>query len=257
MEPLAPAAPRGAERAEAVAAEPASGAGARVDVQQTGPEGSVKASRGGREVPLRLRLGRARRRAGPVTPTPSWKMEDDGVREGPSALAPAAASAAARRSSASARQLGASLWEIHDVAREVRRSRRRGGRAIAAGREHGGGGELDQVRVSIHSTLGIRIGWNAVRDRSSYNYFLFVCLVRAHYSVELSVTWLASFGPSSLICLLVPLLTTPPNAVFSRSKVLWTFSWCNASTISPPCFTEIIACWGSNLTKREGLILCY
>ncbi|AQK59312.1 hypothetical protein Zm00014a_020504 [Zea mays] len=144
MEPPAPAAPRGAERAEAVAAEPASGAGARVEVQQTGPEGSVKASRGGREVPLRLRLGRARRRAGPVTPTPSWKMEDDGVREGPSALAPAAASAAARRSSASARQLGASLWEIHDVAREVRRSRRRGGRAIAAGREHGGGGELDQ-----------------------------------------------------------------------------------------------------------------
>lgn len=148
MEPLAPAAPRGAERAEAVAAEPASGAGARVDVQQTGPEGSVKASRGGREVPLRLRLGRARRRAGPVTPTPSWKMEDDGVREGPSALAPAAASAAARRSSASARQLGASLWEIHDVAREVRRSRRRGGRAIAAGREHGGGGELDQPQSS-------------------------------------------------------------------------------------------------------------
>uniref|UniRef100_A0A804P2E0 Intracellular protein transport protein USO1-related n=1 Tax=Zea mays TaxID=4577 RepID=A0A804P2E0_MAIZE len=131
MEPPAPAAPRGAERAEAVAAEPASGAGARV------------------EVPLRLRLGRARRRAGPVTPTPSWKMEDDGVREGPSALAPAAASAAARRSSASARQLGASLWEIHDVAREVRRSRRRGGRAIAAGREHGGGGELDQSSGGI------------------------------------------------------------------------------------------------------------
>lgn len=152
MEPLAPAAPRGAERAEAVAAEPAPGA--RVEAQQTGPEGSGRASRGGREVPLRLRLGRSRRRAGPATPTPSWKMEDDeGVPEGPSA--PAAASAAARRSSAlaSARQLGASLWEIHDVAREVRRRRRRGGRGIPAGREHGGGGELDQVRVSVRSTF--------------------------------------------------------------------------------------------------------
>ncbi|XP_066318322.1 uncharacterized protein At5g41620-like isoform X2 [Miscanthus floridulus] len=150
MEPPATAAPRGAERAEAVAAEQAPGpgaAGARVEAQQTGPEGSGRASRGGRgEVPLRPRLRRARRRAGPATPTPSWKMEDEeGVREGPSAPA------AARRSSASAsaRQLGASLWEIHDVAREVHRSRRRGGRGVAAGREHGGGGELDQSSGGI------------------------------------------------------------------------------------------------------------
>ena len=176
MEPSAPAAPPprgGAERAEAVAAEPAPGPGARVEAQQqTGPEGSRRASRAGREreVPLRLRLGRARRRAGPATPTPSWKMEEEeGVRdreEGPSALA-AASAAAARRSSASAsaRQLGASLWEIHDVAREVRRSRRRGGRGVATGWEHGGGGggELDQVRGSVHSNLqprgiGFRIG---------------------------------------------------------------------------------------------------
>lgn len=151
MEPLAPSAPRGAERAEAVAAEPVPVAGARVGAQQTGPEGSGRASRGGQEAPLRLRLGRARRRAGLATPTPSWKMEDDGVLEVP----PASASApAARRNSASAsaRQLGASLWEIHDVAREVRRSRRRPGRGIAAGREHGdGGGEVGQVWVSIHS----------------------------------------------------------------------------------------------------------
>jgi hypothetical protein len=77
--------------------------------------------------------------------------EDEGVREGPPA--PAAARRSSASASASARQLGASLWEIHDVAREVRRSRPRGGRGVAAGREHGGGGELDQVRVSVHPTV--------------------------------------------------------------------------------------------------------
>ena len=250
MEPPAPAAPRGAERAEAVAAEQAPGpgaAGARVEAQQTGPEGSGRASRGGRgEVPLRLRLGRARRRAGPATPTPSWKMEDEeGVREGPSAPAPAAAAARRSPASASARQLGASLWEIHDVAREVRRSRRRGGRGVAAGREHGGGGELDQVRVSVHSNLhprgiGIRIGCVAADSVPSCSVLLnsesksikfrlakkkkiffnqIPKLVPARGSVELSVTWLAGFGPSSLICLLVPLLTTQCSFLKVQSTV--------------------------------------
>ncbi|PUZ75008.1 hypothetical protein GQ55_1G113100 [Panicum hallii var. hallii] len=73
-------------------------------------------------------------------------MEDDGDPEGPGA----AVAAAARRSSASAsaRQLGASLWEIHDVAREGRRHRPRGGRVAPAGREHGGGAEFDQPQSS-------------------------------------------------------------------------------------------------------------
>ncbi|CAN6237771.1 unnamed protein product [Urochloa humidicola] len=143
-------------RAELVAAEEPVLAGARAAAAAQGqqPGTSGGAGRGGREqVPLRLRLGRARRRAGPGTPAPSWKMEDDeGTREG----APAAATAlvAARRSSASAsaRQLGASLWEIHDVAREGRRrTRPRGGRGIAAGRDGGcigGGAELDQPQSS-------------------------------------------------------------------------------------------------------------
>ncbi|KAG2649992.1 hypothetical protein PVAP13_1NG183000 [Panicum virgatum] len=147
MEPQPPApaaaavAPGGAEP---VAAEeqvhPLPGArGAAAAAQQPGRSGSA-----GREpASLRLRLGRARRRAGPGTPAPSWKMEDEGAPEGSGA-----ALAVARRSSASARQLGASLWEIHDVARAGRRDRPRGGRGVAAGPEHGGGAEFDQPQSS-------------------------------------------------------------------------------------------------------------
>ncbi|KAJ1278863.1 hypothetical protein BS78_04G111700 [Paspalum vaginatum] len=138
MEPSPPApAPAAAPGgAEAVAAEPLRGA----------------RDAGARELPLRLRLGRARRRAGPGTPTPPWKMEDRrGVGDG---------AAAERRSSASAsaRQLGASLWEIHDVAREPRRgSRRRSGRAVAvAGGRDGdqsSGGIGRHLTVSKHHRL--------------------------------------------------------------------------------------------------------
>jgi hypothetical protein len=110
-----------------------------------GAGGRARGDRKGRgeEVPMRLRLGRARRRAEPGTPAPSWKMEDE---EEAASLA-----AAARRSSASAsvRQRGASLWEIHDAAPEAQ-LRRRGGRELAsAGREGAGRvGESDQVRVT-------------------------------------------------------------------------------------------------------------
>ncbi|TKW36899.1 hypothetical protein SEVIR_1G011900v4 [Setaria viridis] len=149
MEPPAPAAePVAAEEPVLPGARGAAAAAAQQQQQQPGSSGG-SGSAGREPVPLRLRLGRARRRAGPGTPTPSWKMEDEGAREGPGA----ATAAVARRSSASAsaRQLGASLWEIHDVARVGRRTRPRGGRGIAAGREGGGiggGAELDQPQSS-------------------------------------------------------------------------------------------------------------
>ncbi|CAL4970180.1 unnamed protein product [Urochloa decumbens] len=129
--------PVAAEEPVVLAGARAAAAAAAQQQQQPGPSGSA----GREQVPLRLRLGRARRRAVPGTPAPSWKMED----EAPAAEAAGAATAVlARRSSASARQLGASLWEIHDVAREGRRrTRTRGGRGIAAVRE-GGGVVLDQ-----------------------------------------------------------------------------------------------------------------
>ncbi|XP_062223589.1 uncharacterized protein At5g41620-like [Phragmites australis] len=150
MEPPAAASAGGGELAEAVA-EPV--LGATGEAQEPGPEGAGSAAsrggRAGREAPLRLQLGRARRRAGPGTPAPSWKMVD----EEPEGEGEGAVAAGARRSSASAsasaRQLGASLWEIHDVAREGRR-RRRGGRGLADdGREDGGGVKgVDQPQSS-------------------------------------------------------------------------------------------------------------
>ncbi|CAN6243823.1 unnamed protein product [Urochloa humidicola] len=155
MEPPVPAAvsPGGGADAKTVAAEEPVLAGARAAAAQNpGPSGGSGSAR--ESVPLRLRLGKARRRAGSGTPASSWKMEDEGVREGAAAPAAATALVAARRSSASAsaRQLGASLWEIHDVAREGRRRCRtkppRGGRGITAGREGGGGAELDQPQSS-------------------------------------------------------------------------------------------------------------
>uniref|UniRef100_A0A453S600 Uncharacterized protein n=1 Tax=Aegilops tauschii subsp. strangulata TaxID=200361 RepID=A0A453S600_AEGTS len=84
--------------------------------------------------PLRRELAaaRARRRAGRATPSPSWKLEASPPRpEEPPA------DAAGRRSSsgASARQLGATLWEIQDVVRAAgagRRIRRRARRGPAA-----------------------------------------------------------------------------------------------------------------------------
>jgi hypothetical protein len=156
-EPVLPGARAAATAAEAV----------QQQQQQAGSSGeSGSAGRGRQEpVPLRLRLGRARRRAGPGTPTPSWKMEDEGATEGPGA----ATAVVARRSSASAsaRQLGASLWEIHDVAsREGRRARPRAGRGIAAGREGGGvvrGAELDQVSISDSAFLP-SVAWQLEPD---------------------------------------------------------------------------------------------
>ncbi|CAN6251061.1 unnamed protein product [Urochloa humidicola] len=153
MEPPVPAAvaPGGGADAETVAAEEPvvlAGARAAASTQKPGPSGGSGSAR--EPVPLRLRLGKARRRAGAGTPASSWKMEDEGA---PAAGA-ATALVAARRSSASAsaRQLGASLWEIHDVAREARRRSRirppRGGRGIATGREGGGAEELDQPQSS-------------------------------------------------------------------------------------------------------------
>uniref|UniRef100_A0A0E0CIQ6 Intracellular protein transport protein USO1-like n=1 Tax=Oryza meridionalis TaxID=40149 RepID=A0A0E0CIQ6_9ORYZ len=137
---------------QAAAAQPSSAAAGPVLGKVAGQEGASTSAaaavaarrgegdcRGEEEVPLRVRLGRAaRRRAGPCTPSPSWKLEGEGEEEEVEvAVAPA------RRSSASARQLGASLWEIHDVTREGRGGgsrRRRSGRALAGG----GGVELHQ-----------------------------------------------------------------------------------------------------------------
>uniref|UniRef100_A0A0D9WQR3 Uncharacterized protein n=1 Tax=Leersia perrieri TaxID=77586 RepID=A0A0D9WQR3_9ORYZ len=85
-----------------------------------------------------LAAARVRRRAGQVTPSPSWKLEASPPRpeEKPSAAADSTAAGAGRRSSAaaSARQLGATLWEIQDVikvagaggGRRIRRRERRG-----------------------------------------------------------------------------------------------------------------------------------
>ncbi|GJN34326.1 hypothetical protein PR202_gb22976 [Eleusine coracana subsp. coracana] len=84
------------------------------------------------EEPLRrgLAAARARRKAGRATPSPSWKLEASPPRA--EAEEAAAAADAGRRGgapAASARQLGATLWEIQDVIRVAsagRRIRRRG-----------------------------------------------------------------------------------------------------------------------------------
>uniref|UniRef100_A0ACD6AF57 Uncharacterized protein n=1 Tax=Avena sativa TaxID=4498 RepID=A0ACD6AF57_AVESA len=109
--------------------------------------------------PATLRRGlaaaRARRRAGVATPSPSWKLELDPSPpprgRGPEE-SPADAAAAGRRSSsgASARQLGATLWEIQDVIRVAgagRRIRRRAKRGIAASPSHGDD-DVDRPHVS-------------------------------------------------------------------------------------------------------------
>lgn len=100
-----------------------------------------------------LAAARARRKAGPVTPSPSWKLEASPPRpEEPvadSSAAAAVAGAMGRRSSAvaaSARQLGATLWEIRDVIKvdgAGRRIRRRGRRGGVAGDDD----EADRVRA--------------------------------------------------------------------------------------------------------------
>jgi hypothetical protein len=66
---------------------------------------------------------RARRKAGGrATPSPSWKLEA-------SPPPRAEAEAAGRRGGASARQLGATMWEIQDAIRVAGRIPRRGRRA--------------------------------------------------------------------------------------------------------------------------------
>uniref|UniRef100_A0ACD5WSU2 Uncharacterized protein n=1 Tax=Avena sativa TaxID=4498 RepID=A0ACD5WSU2_AVESA len=112
--------------------------------------------------PATLRRGlaaaRARRRAGVATPSPSWKLElDPSPPRGPDESPAEGAAAAGRRSSsgASARQLGATLWEIQDVIRVAgagRRIRRRARRGIAASpspsRRDDGGDDVDRSHVS-------------------------------------------------------------------------------------------------------------
>ncbi|XBI39152.1 hypothetical protein VPH35_123992 [Triticum aestivum] len=108
--------------------------------------------------PLRRELAaaRARRRAGRATPSPSWKLEASPPRpEEP----PADAAAAGRRSSsgASARQLGATLWEIQDVVRAAgagRRIRRRARRGPAASPHRGGDDDDDVDRPHISGGCG-------------------------------------------------------------------------------------------------------
>ncbi|KAL5200264.1 hypothetical protein ABZP36_021467 [Zizania latifolia] len=120
------------------------------------------------EEPAALRRGlaeaRARRRAGPVTPSPSWKLEASPPR--PEEPVVDAAAAPGRRSSgaASARQLGATLWEIQDVIKVAgagRRIRRRGRRGLAGGRDDEvdrpqsscGGGEHLSTSLMEHDKL--------------------------------------------------------------------------------------------------------
>ncbi|WVZ80086.1 hypothetical protein U9M48_027592 [Paspalum notatum var. saurae] len=93
------------------------------------------------EEPLRRGLAaaqaraRARRKAGHATPSPSWKLEPSPPRLEEEEEASAEADAGAGRRgppTASARQLGATLWEIQDVVRVAGagcRIRRRGRRA--------------------------------------------------------------------------------------------------------------------------------
>ncbi|KAL6603992.1 hypothetical protein ACP70R_044353 [Stipagrostis hirtigluma subsp. patula] len=95
------------------------------------------------EEPLRRGLAaaraRARRKAGHATPSPSWKLEPSPPRQeedaGEAEAAVAGRRGAPTAATASARQLGATLWEIQDVIRVAgagRRIRRRGRRAPAA-----------------------------------------------------------------------------------------------------------------------------
>ncbi|KAK3132978.1 hypothetical protein QOZ80_6AG0530330 [Eleusine coracana subsp. coracana] len=87
------------------------------------------------EEPLRrgLAVARARRKAGRATPSPSWKLEASPPRaEAEEAAAGADAGRRGGAPAASARQLGATLWEIQDVIRVAgagRRIRRRGRRS--------------------------------------------------------------------------------------------------------------------------------
>nr|CAB3468073.1 unnamed protein product [Digitaria exilis] len=80
---------------------------------------------------------RARRKAGHATPSPSWKLEPSPPLPEEAASASAEADTGAGRRgppAASARQLGATLWEIQDVIRVAgagRRIRHRGRRAPA------------------------------------------------------------------------------------------------------------------------------
>lgn len=147
MEPAASAAAQGAplgQRAEV--AGPVLGEDAPQGPGCPPREGGRREGKKEEEVPLRLRLGRARRRAGPGTPAPSWKLEGSPGSPERQGEAEMAAAAAPRRSSASAsasaRQLGASLWEIHDVTREARRS---GGRRRRSGNGNGPAAVAAQV----------------------------------------------------------------------------------------------------------------
>ncbi|TVT98740.1 hypothetical protein EJB05_55926 [Eragrostis curvula] len=114
--------------------------------------GATPATSRGRaeDEPLRrgLAAARARRKAGRATPSPSWKLEASPPR--PEAEESAAAAEAGRRGApaASARQLGATLWEIQDVIRVAGAGRRvrRSGRRASPGDE--AGADADRPRSS-------------------------------------------------------------------------------------------------------------
>jgi hypothetical protein len=94
---------------------------------------------------LRRGISAAGRKSGggAHTPVPTWKMEpDDLVGEGEDGVADEAgpSSDKGRRSSVSARQLGASLWEIHSL-EPKNKSDRRG--SVSGAHRHWHGKEVD------------------------------------------------------------------------------------------------------------------
>ncbi|XP_008795001.2 uncharacterized protein At5g41620 [Phoenix dactylifera] len=88
--------------------------GAAVD---EGSRGGGKESSLGRKLRQGISVGK---RGGPSTPVPSWKLEDSPGPSDPGGLD----RAQRRRSSVSARKLGANLWEIQDLLDYPRMSRR-------------------------------------------------------------------------------------------------------------------------------------
>ncbi|CAN6195023.1 unnamed protein product [Urochloa humidicola] len=165
----------GEARLEAVSRSPSREAQEPDGTPGTGRRRGGAEEEGEQEEPLRRGLAaaqaraRARRKAGHATPSPSWKLEPSPPRPEESAAASAEADAAgpARRGApaASARQLGATLWEIQDVIRVAgagRRIRRGGRRAPAADeacadadrpRSSGGFGAHVEASVMEHDKL--------------------------------------------------------------------------------------------------------
>lgn len=130
------------------------------------------------EEPLRRGLAaaqaraRARRKAGHATPSPSWKLEPSPPRPEEEAASAEADAGAGRRGApaASARQLGATLWEIQDVIRVAsagHRIRRRGRRLPAEA-----SADADRVRTSPSASLS-PYDVNGQRDVCMHHVLLF------------------------------------------------------------------------------------